>query len=141
MSKASPTSRPEITSQRVRPVSSADHRAQAAARHNNVSRASGLLKRNMSTATGVRARASAARWAAVSPAQRRTSRCRISTEATPHSASGTNMAQELNPKTRTDRAWSHSAAGGLSTVMKLPGSIEPKKKAFQLTEALRTAAV
>ena len=76
----------------------------------------------------------------MSPAQRRTIRCRISTEATPHSASGTNMAQELKPKIRTDRAWSHRAAGGLSTVMKLPESMEPKKKAFQLTEALRTAA-
>jgi len=32
------------------------------------------------------------------------------------------------------------AAGGLSTVMKLPGSIEPKKNAFQLFVPALTAA-
>jgi len=51
------------------------------------------------------------------------------------------MAHELKPKMRTDSACSHRAAGGLSTVMKLPESMEPKKKAFQLNEALFTAAV
>ena len=55
-------------------------------------------------------------------------------------ASGISIDHELNPNARTDSACSHSEAGGLSTVMKLPGSIEPKKKAFQLTEALFTAA-
>ena len=34
----------------------------------------------------------------------------------------------------------HSDAGGLSTVMKLPGSSEPKRKAFQLSVPLLTAA-
>ena len=51
------------------------------------------------------------------------------------------MLHELKPKIRPDSACSHNAAGGLSTVMKLPGSIEPKKNAFQLTVALFTAAV
>ncbi len=51
------------------------------------------------------------------------------------------MLQLENPNTRPDSACSHSAAGGLSTVMKLPGSIEPKKNAFQLVVALFTAAV
>ena len=76
----------------------------------------------------------------MSPAHLRTRRCRISTDATPASASGRSMLNELKPKIRPDSAWSHNAAGGLSTVMKLPGSIEPKKNAFQLTVALFTAA-
>ena len=42
---------------------------------------------------------------------------------------------------RAESPCTHNASGGLSTVMKLPGSIEPKNIAFQLTEALRTAAV
>ena len=71
----------------------------------------------------------------MSPAQRCTRRCRISTEATPAAASGSSIDHELKPKMRPDRACTHRAAGGLSTVMKLPGSIEPKKKAFQLTVA------
>ena len=95
----------------------------------------------MTTATGVRAKARADRWAAVSPAQRLTRWCRIRTEATPAAASGSSIDQELKPKSRPDRAWTQMAAGGLSTVMKLPGSIEPKKKAFQLTVADLTAAV
>jgi hypothetical protein len=35
---------------------------------------------------------------------------------------------------------SHSDSGGLSTVMKLPGSRAPKNQAFQLSLAERTAA-
>jgi hypothetical protein len=35
---------------------------------------------------------------------------------------------------------SHSESGGLSTVMKLPGSSEPKNQAFQLSAPERTAA-
>ena len=50
------------------------------------------------------------------------------------------MLQELKPKSLAESPCSHSAAGGLSTVMKLPGSMEPKKSAFQLTDALLTAA-
>ena len=50
------------------------------------------------------------------------------------------MLQELRPKIRTDSAISHSEAGGLSTVIALPASREPKKKAFQLCEPAWTAA-
>jgi hypothetical protein len=35
---------------------------------------------------------------------------------------------------------SHSESGGLSTVMKLPGSREPKNSAFQLSLPARAAA-
>ena len=99
-----------------------------------------MLYRNISTATGVSAKASAARSAAVFPAHLRTSRCRIRTEATPAATSGSSMLRLLNPKSRAERPCTQNAAGGLSTVMKLPGSIEPKKKAFQLVAALLTAA-
>jgi len=50
------------------------------------------------------------------------------------------MLQEVNPKIRAERICTHRAAGGLSTVMKLPGSIEPKKNAFQLFVPALTAA-
>ena len=52
--------------------------------------------------------------------------------ATPMSASGTRICQEPRPKRRTDRPIGHRAAGGLSTVMELAASEEPKKNAFQL---------
>ena len=103
-------------------------------------KASGLLKRNIRTATGVRVSARAARCAAMFPAHRRTRRCRTRTEATPAAASGSSMLQEVNPKIRAERICTHRAAGGLSTVMKLPGSIEPKKNAFQLFVPALTAA-
>ena len=140
VSNASPSSTPHSTSPRVRPVSIADHSAQADASSNNVSKASGLLYRNMTTATGVTASASAARWAATSPAHLRTSRCRISTDATPATASGSRMLHELKPNTRADNACTQKAAGGLSTVMNDPGSMAPKKNAFQLTVPAFTAA-
>ena len=41
---------------------------------------------------------------------------------------------------RADSAISHSAAGGLSTVMKFAASDEPKKRAFQLCVPACTAA-
>ena len=47
---------------------------------------------------------------------------------------------ELKPNSRADSDWIHSATGGLSTVMKLPASSEPKNIAFQLTEPAFTAA-
>ena len=50
------------------------------------------------------------------------------------------MLQELSPKIRTERAISHSDAGGLSTVIALPASSEPKRNAFQLCEPAWTAA-
>ena len=50
------------------------------------------------------------------------------------------MLNELSPSTRTDRAITHSEAGGLSTVIELPASEEPKKNAFQLSLPACTAA-
>ena len=45
------------------------------------------------------------------------------------------MLQLLNPKIRTESAMTQSAAGVLSTVMKLAASEEPKNHAFQLSRA------
>jgi hypothetical protein len=53
---------------------------------------------------------------------------------------GTITLQVLNPKRRADNSITHSAAGGLSTVMKLDESIDPKRKAFQLLVPAWTAA-
>ena len=50
-----------------------------------------------------------------------------------HSACGSSTLNDEKPKTRADRPISHSDSGGLSTVMKLPGSSEPKNHAFQLS--------
>ena len=49
------------------------------------------------------------------------------------------MLQELTPKMRAEISITHNAAGGLSTVMKLDESNEPKKKAFQLLVPAWTA--
>jgi hypothetical protein len=56
------------------------------------------------------------------------------------SASGTRMLQEFSPNTRTDRLITHRAAGGLSTVMKLAASLEPKNIAFQFCAPACAAA-
>jgi len=45
-----------------------------------------------------------------------------------------------NPKIRPEISMTQSDAGGLSTVMKEDRSSEPKKKAFQLSVPLFTAA-
>jgi hypothetical protein len=50
------------------------------------------------------------------------------------------MLHALTPKTRAESSITHSEAGGLSTVMKLAASDEPKKNAFQLDEPAWTAA-
>ena len=50
------------------------------------------------------------------------------------------MLHELSPNSRTESAISHSDAGGLSTVMELAASDEPKKNAFQLCEPACAAA-
>jgi len=50
------------------------------------------------------------------------------------------MLQELNPNRRTDSAISQIAAGGLSTVMLLPPSREPKNQAVQFWEPACAAA-
>ena len=45
------------------------------------------------------------------------------------------MLHELRPKIRAESSITHSEAGGLSTVMKLAASDDPKKNAFQLLGA------
>jgi hypothetical protein len=99
-----------------------------------------LLKRKIRVATGVRAITAPARRPAAGPNQRRTHAYSSPTVATPISASGTSRLQELTPKRRADSPMTHRAAGGLSTVMKLEASEEPKKKAFQLWLAAWAAA-
>ena len=57
-----------------------------------------------------------------------------------HSACGSSTLKDEKPRTRAERPLSQSESGGLSTVMKLPGSIAPKNHAFQLSEPARVAA-
>ena len=57
-----------------------------------------------------------------------------------HSASGSSIENDEKPNTRADRPISQIDSGGLSTVMKLPGSIDPKNSAFQPSLADFTAA-
>ena len=99
-----------------------------------------MLNRNISTATGVRAITAPASSPAAAPNQRLTVRYSTPTDATPISASGTSRLQALSPNSRTDRPITHSAAGGLSTVMKLDESLEPKNSAFQLCDPAWAAA-
>ena len=63
------------------------------------------------------------------------------TVATPQSACGRRMLHDDSPNSRTESPMSHSAAGGLSTVMKFAASNDPKKKALQLCEPAWAAAV
>jgi hypothetical protein len=63
---------------------------------------------------------------------RRTVAYSTPTVATPISACGTRTLHAFTPKIRAASAIGHSAAGGLSTVMELPASDEPKNNAFQL---------
>ncbi|CAM5392886.1 hypothetical protein SVIOM74S_10380 [Streptomyces violarus] len=89
------------------------------------------MKRNISAATGVSASTAPAIRPAAGLNRRRTAAYTTPTVPTPMRTSGTRIAQELRPNSRTDRAIGHSAAGGLSTVMALAASSEPKNKAFQ----------
>src|ERR1700726_464782 len=102
--------------------------------------ASGLLNRNISAGTGVSARAAPASRPAAGPDQRRTAAYSRPTEATPSSACGASMLQLEKPKIRADNPMIHNAAGGLSTVMALPGSRAPKNRARQLFVPAQTAA-
>ena len=94
----------------------------------------------MSTATGVSAMAPAASNPAPALATRRTAAYSSATVATPSRAWGTRMLQALTPNIRAERSMTQRAAGGLSTVMKLDESKDPKKNAFQLLEPASTAA-
>src|SRR5690606_23329613 len=97
----------------------------AAAVISSTSRASGLLKRNISAATGVVAIAAPASRAAHELLMRRTVACTSATVATPISACGTRMLHELRPNSRTDSPITHSDAGGLSTVIEPAASEAP----------------
>ena len=114
--------------------------AYAARAITRVSNASGLLNRNMSAATGVVAMTAPASRAANAENRRRTEAYTTPTVATPIKACGTRMLHELRPKMRTDRPMIHSEAGGLSTVIALAASEDPKNHAFQLCEPACAAA-
>ncbi len=102
--------------------------------------ASGLLKRNINAATGVSASRAPPRRPAAWPDQRRTVRYVSATVPMPHSASGSSMEKDENPKMRADSTMSHMAAGGLSTVIALAESSEPNSQAFQDSVPDLTAA-
>lgn len=106
----------------------------------SASRASGLLKRNIRAATGVSANTATVSSPAAALNRRRTAAYRTPAVATPIRTCGTRIAQELRPKIRTESAIGHSDAGGLSTVMALAESSEPKNIAFQLWLPACTAA-
>ena len=114
-----------------RPAASTDRVVvYAAATIVSTSSASGLLKRNMSTATGVAASRAPAASAVRGPDQRRTVRYSRPTAPTPMSACGASIDQEPKPAIRPDSAMTHSEAGGLSTVMSPGASRAPKSQAF-----------
>ena len=122
------------------PASSARSVAHTASAMRSVSSASGLLKRNISAATGVSASAAPASSALPWPNQRRTVAWTTATVPTPRSTCGSSMANELSPRSRTESAMTHSEAGGLSTVMALLASKLPKRKAVHDTLPAWTAA-
>ncbi|CAM5444673.1 hypothetical protein SRIMM317S_02719 [Streptomyces rimosus subsp. rimosus] len=138
--KAKPKQTPASSSHFVRASSSARSTQYTAHTMSRQSSASGLLKRNISAATGVSASSAPANSPAPAPNRRRTAAYSTPTVATPISASGTRIAHALRPKSRTDRAIGHRAAGGLSTVMEFAASDDPKKNAVQLAEPAWAAA-
>ena len=105
-----------------------------------MSSASGLSNRNISTAAGVSASAAPAISPATGPAHRRTTPYSRATEATPIKACGTSRLHGENPKSRAEAVITHSAAGGLSTVIALPESSEPKSHALSDCVPAWTAA-
>jgi hypothetical protein len=137
-----PISTPARISQRsARGLSKARTTAYPAAVSSSTSRASGLSNRNIAAATGVSAIASPAKSAGPGRLTvRRTAATTKATVTTPISACGNSSAQLLNPNSRMDRPMTHNEAGGLSTVMLLPASSEPKNHAFQLCDPACAAA-
>src|ERR1700677_2268724 len=125
---------------RVDPRSTARTRQYAPPTTSITSNASGLLKRNINAATGVTASSSPASNPAPAPNQRLTAAYRSATAAIPSTTDAISMLALEKPKIRPDSAITHSDAGGLSTVMKLDESSEPKKNAFQLLVPAWTAA-
>src|SRR5580698_2318109 len=129
---ANPSSTPHSTSHRVRPSSTARTSAYAATSISSTSSESGLLYRNISTATGVSASTRPATRPAPTPNQRRTAAYSTHTDSTPSMACGTSIDHWLKPNSRADSSITHNDPGVLSTVMPLAESNEPKKNAFQL---------
>ncbi len=140
MRNAKPNITPVNSSQRVPAASTARTIPYADSVSSSTSRASGLLKRNISAATGVSASAAPASRPPSGEKRRRTVAYSTPTVAAPISACGARTDQEERPKIRAESTIGHSEAGGLSTVMKFPASEEPKKKAFQLRVPAWTAA-
>ncbi len=99
-----------------------------------------MLKRNINAATGVSASSAPATRPAAWPDQRRTEAYSSATVPTPISACGSSIANEEKPRIRLDSTITHNDAGGLSTVMALPESSEPKSHAFQDSLPALTAA-
>ena len=112
------------------------------------SSASGLLNRNISAATGETANSApapnAAAFSIPVPTWERKPilvEWTMSRTLTPaRRTCGRSIENEENPKTRALSAMSHSAAGGLSTVIAFAESSEPKRKASQFSEPAWTAA-
>ncbi len=130
-----PIAAPASSSHLVDAASSARVVQYAAAAISSTISESGLLNRNISTATGVSASNAPARMPAQWPNQRLTVACTSHTVSTPSIACGTSIDQALKPNSRPEISIGQSAAGGLSTVMKLDESNEPKNSAFQLLRA------
>ncbi len=128
---AKPMTQPANAIQRVLAVSVARTMQYAAATSRRTSNASGLLNRNISAATGVRASTAPAIRPAAGPLVRRTVAYSSATAATPISASGSSIVNALNPNSLPNKPITHNAAGGLSTVIALPASSEPNSHAFQ----------
>jgi hypothetical protein len=100
-----------------------------------------LLKRNISTATGVIARTRPLSSPANGdPVVRRTVAWSRPTAATPSSACGTRMVHDERPNAFTASVIGHSARGVLSTVIELAASEEPKKNAFHDSDPACAAA-
>ena len=99
-----------------------------------------MSTRAIATVIGETARTAAATSPATGPNTRRTVVYSRPTAAIVHSACGRRMLKDEYPSARADRPMSQSESGGLSTVMKLPGSSAPKNQAFQLSLAARAAA-
>ncbi len=137
---AKPTAQPANAIQRVLAVSVARTMQYAATMSSSTINASGLLNRNIKAATGVSASTAPAIRPATGPLHRRTVEYSSATEPTPINACGTSMVNELKPNSLPDRPITHIAAGGLSTVMALPGSSDPNSHAFQSCVPAWTAA-
>jgi len=99
------------------------------------------LYRAIATHTGVTASASPPTNPANRPKRRRTRSYASPTVATPISACGTSMLHDEKPKIRAVSACTHSASGGLSTVISPLASNEPYRNACQLELIERTAAL